>query len=103
MGLFDFFKGKKAEKLHDESSLIIEEDKISDEIITEDSDNKENYEENKIEVNSQEIISQENEQIISQEIINKNNLDYEDSKEKCTTEILDDDSKAELNKTIDAV
>lgn len=103
MGLFDFFKGKKAEKLHDESSLIIEEDKISDEIITEDSDNKENYEENKIEVNSQEIISQENEQIISQEIINKNNLDYEDSKEKCTTEILDDESKAELNKTIDAV
>lgn len=103
MGLFDFFKGKKAEQPHDESNLIIEENKISDEIATEDSCCKEKHGENKIENNNQEIISRENEQIISQEIINKNNLDYEDSKEKCTTEILDDESKAELNKTIDAV
>ena len=103
MGLFDFFKGKKAEKSHDESSLIIEENKISDEITTEDSCCKEKHGENKIENNNQEIISQENEQIITQEIINKNNIGYEDVKEKCATEILDDESKAELNKTIDAV
>ena len=94
MGLFDFFKGKKAEKSHDESSLIIEENKISDEITTEDSCCKEKHGENKIENNNQEIISQENEQIITQEIINKNNIGYEDVKEKCATEILDDESKS---------